>query len=250
MKILTGTLSQLKQQVDIRRTAVAQNTDVQTIVQAIIAKVRAEGDSALRTYSNKLDHVTVNDFQVDQALIDAAPAQLPSKLLKALQLAKANITSYHQNEIERGFVDTPNPGIIRGQKITPLAAVGLYVPGGTAAYPSTILMTAIPAKLAGVKKIVMVTPPQPDGLNPVVLAAANLAGVDAIYQVGGAQAIAALAYGTESIPRVDKIMGPGNRYVAEAKKQVFGNVAIDMIAGPSEIGIIADESADPIRLAA
>ena len=220
MKILTGTLSQLKQQVDIRRTAVAQNTDVQTIVQAIIAKVRAEGDSALRTYSNKLDHVTVNDFQVDQALIDAAPAQLPSKLLKALQLAKANITSYHQNEIERGFVDTPNPGIIRGQKITPLAAVGLYVPGGTAAYPSTILMTAIPAKLAGVKKIVMVTPPQPDGLNPVVLAAANLAGVDAIYQVGGAQAIAALAYGTESIPRVDKIMGPGNRYVAEAKKQI------------------------------
>ena len=250
MKILTGTLSQLKQQVDIRRTAVAQNTDVQTIVQAIIAKVRAEGDSALRTYSNKLDHVTVNDFQVDQALIDAAPAQLPAKLLKALQLAKANITSYHQNEIERGFVDTPNSGIIRGQKITPLAAVGLYVPGGTAAYPSTILMTAIPAKLAGVKKIVMVTPPQPDGLNPVVLAAANLAGVDAIYQVGGAQAIAALAYGTESIPRVDKIMGPGNRYVAEAKKQVFGNVAIDMIAGPSEIGIIADESADPIRLAA
>ncbi|MDN6117175.1 MAG: histidinol dehydrogenase [Lacticaseibacillus paracasei] len=225
MKILTGTLSQLKQQVDIRRTAVAQNTDVQTIVQAIIAKVRAEGDSALRTYSNKLDHVTVNDFQVDQALIDVAPAQLPAKLLKALQLAKANITSYHQNEIERGFVDTPNPGIIRGQKITPLAAVGLYVPGGTAAYPSTILMTAIPAKLAGVKKIVMVTPPQPDGLNPVVLAAANLAGVDAIYQVGGAQAIAALAYGTESIPRVDKIMGPGNRYVAEAKKQVFGNVA-------------------------
>ena len=250
MKILTGTLSQLKQQVDIRRTAVAQNTDVQTIVQAIIAKVRAEGDSALRTYSNKLDHVTVNDFQVDQALIDAAPAQLPAKLLKALQLAKANITSYHQNEIERGFVDTPNSGIIRGQKITPLAAVGLYVPGGTAAYPSTILMTAIPTKLAGVKKIVMVTPPQPDGLNPVVLAAANLAGVDAIYQVGGAQAIAALAYGTESIPRVDKIMGPGNRYVAEAKKQVFGNVAIDMIAGPSEIGIIADESADPIRLAA
>lgn len=250
MKILTGTLSQLKQQVDIRRTAVAQNTDVQTIVQAIIAKVKAEGDSALRTYSNKLDHVTVNDFQVDQALIDAAPAQLPAKLLKALQLAKANITSYHQNEIERGFVDTPNPGIIRGQKITPLAAVGLYVPGGTAAYPSTILMTAIPAKLAGVKKIVMVTPPQPGGLNPVVLAAASLAGVDAIYQVGGAQAIAALAYGTESIPRVDKIMGPGNRYVAEAKKQVFGNVAIDMIAGPSEIGIIADESADPIRLAA
>jgi len=212
--------------------------------------VKAKGDAALRNYSAQLDHVSIDDLRVPQATIDAALANLSPKLLKALNSAKTNITSYHQLEISHGFIDSPSAGIIRGQKVTPLDAVGLYVPGGTAAYPSTILMTTIPAELAGVKKIVMVTPPQKAGLNPVVLAAAKLAGIDEIYQVGGAQAIGALAFGTETIPRVDKIMGPGNQYVAEAKKQVFGAVAIDMIAGPSEIGIIADDSADPVRVAA
>jgi histidinol dehydrogenase len=153
-------------------------------------------------------------------------------------------------ELEHGFVDTNTPGIIRGQKVTPLKRVGLYVPGGTAAYPSTILMTALPAKIAGVEQVIMVTPPQTAGIAPAVLAAAKIAGVDAVYQVGGAQAIGALAYGTESIPAVNKIVGPGNIFVATAKKQVFGQVAIDMVAGPSEIGILADETADPGELAA
>ncbi|WLV84945.1 histidinol dehydrogenase [Lacticaseibacillus zeae] len=250
MKILTGTLTQLQQQVAAREQNLTQNTVVQTTVQEILATVKAQGDTALRNYSEQLDHVSIDDLRVPQATIDAALANLSPELLAALNLAKTNITSYHQLETSHGFIDSPSPGIIRGQKVTPLDAVGLYVPGGTAAYPSTILMTAIPAKLAGVKKIVMVTPPQKVGLNPVVLAAAKLAGIDEIYQVGGAQAIGALAFGTETIPRVDKIMGPGNQYVAEAKKQVFGAVAIDMIAGPSEIGIIADDSADPVRVAA
>ncbi|WLV79286.1 histidinol dehydrogenase [Lacticaseibacillus parahuelsenbergensis] len=250
MKILTGTLTQLQKQVAAREQNLTQNTAVQTTVQEILANVKAKGDAALRNYSAQLDHVSIDDLRVPQATIDAALANLSPKLLTALNLAKTNITSYHQLEISHGFIDSPSAGIIRGQKVTPLDAVGLYVPGGTAAYPSTILMTAIPAKLAGVKKIVMVTPPQKAGLNPVVLAAAKLAGIDEIYQVGGAQAIGALAFGTETIPRVDKIMGPGNQYVAEAKKQVFGAVAIDMIAGPSEIGIIADDSADPVRVAA
>ena len=250
MKILTGTLTQLQQQVAAREQNLTQNTVVQTTVQEILATVKAQGDTALRNYSEQLDHVSIDDLCVPQTTIDAALANLSPELLAALNLAKTNITSYHQLEISHGFIDSPSPGIIRGQKVTPLDAVGLYVPGGTAAYPSTILMTAIPAKLAGVKKIVMVTPPQKAGLNPVILAAAKLAGIDEIYQVGGAQAIGALAFGTETIPRVDKIMGPGNQYVAEAKKQVFGAVAIDMIAGPSEIGIIADDSADPVRVAA
>ncbi|KRK13720.1 bifunctional histidinal dehydrogenase histidinol dehydrogenase [Lacticaseibacillus zeae DSM 20178 = KCTC 3804] len=250
MKILTGTLTQLQQQVAAREQNLTQNTVVQTTVQEILATVKAQGDTALRNYSEQLDHVSIDDLRVPQATIDAALANLSPELLAALNLAKTNITSYHQLETSHGFIDSPSPGIIRGQKVTPLDAVGLYVPGGTAAYPSTILMTAIPAKLAGVKKIVMVTPPQKAGLNPVILAAAKLAGIDEIYQVGGAQAIGALAFGTETIPRVDKIMGPGNQYVAEAKKQVFGAVAIDMIAGPSEIGIIADDSADPVRVAA
>lgn len=165
-------------------------------------------------------------------------------------MAKANITSFHEQEKERGFMDASKPGVLRGQKVTPLARVGIYVPGGTAAYPSTIMMCALPAKIAGVKDIIMVTPPQVNGIAPAVLAAAKIAGVTQIYQVGGAQAVAALAYGTESIPRVDKIVGPGNIYVATAKKQVFGQVSIDMVAGPSEIGIVADQSADPVDLAA
>ncbi|MDU3384696.1 MAG: histidinol dehydrogenase, partial [Veillonella sp.] len=210
--------------------------------------VRTNGDAALKSYSEKFDGVSIEDFKVPQEEIDAAYESLSDDLKAALLKAKANITEFHSREIEQGFVDMDTPGIIRGQKVIPLARVGLYVPGGTAAYPSTIIMTALPAKIAGVKEIVMVTPPQKDGINPAVLGAAKLAGVDAVYQVGGAQGVAALAYGTETIPKVDKIVGPGNIYVATAKRQVFGQVDIDMIAGPSEIGVIADDSANPVHL--
>ena len=224
--------------------------EIERRVYDIIENVRANGDAALREYSEKFDGVKLDDFKVDQSIIDAAWDNLPEDLKHALLVAKKNITEFHSREIEQGFVDMDTPGITRGQKVTPLARVGLYVPGGTAAYPSTIMMTALPAKIAGVKEIIMVTPPQKDGINPAVLGAAKLAGVDAVYQVGGAQGVAALAYGTEQIPKVDKIVGPGNIYVATAKRQVFGQVDIDMIAGPSEIGIIADESANPVHLAA
>ena len=224
--------------------------EIERRVYDIIENVRANGDAALREYSEKFDGVKLDDFKVDQSIIDAAWDNLPEDLKHALLVAKKNITEFHSREIEQGFVDMDTPGITRGQKVTPLARVGLYVPGGTAAYPSTIMMTALPAKIAGVKEIIMVTPPQKDGINPAVLGAAKLAGVDAVFQVGGAQGVAALAYGTEQIPKVDKIVGPGNIYVATAKRQVFGQVDIDMIAGPSEIGIIADESANPVHLAA
>ena len=236
----------------IVRQYTQQTTDmeIERRVYDIIENVRANGDAALREYSEKFDGVKLDDFKVDQSIIDAAWDNLPEDLKHALLVAKKNITEFHSREIEQGFVDMDTPGITRGQKVTPLARVGLYVPGGTAAYPSTIMMTALPAKIAGVKEIIMVTPPQKDGINPAVLGAAKLAGVDAVYQVGGAQGVAALAYGTEQIPKVDKIVGPGNIYVATAKRQVFGQVDIDMIAGPSEIGIIADESANPVHLAA
>ena len=224
--------------------------EIERRVYDIIENVRANGDAALREYSEKFDGVKLDDFKVDQSIIDAAWDNLPEDLKHALLVAKKNITEFHSREIEQGFVDMDTPGITRGQKVTPLARVGLYVPGGTAAYPSTIMMTALPAKIAGVKEIIMVTPPQKDGINPAVLGTAKLAGVDAVYQVGGAQGVAALAYGTEQIPKVDKIVGPGNIYVATAKRQVFGQVDIDMIAGPSEIGIIADDSANPVHLAA
>ena len=236
----------------IVRQYTQQTTDmeIERRVYDIIENVRANGDAALREYSEKFDGVKLDDFKVDQSIIDATWDNLPEDLKHALLVAKKNITEFHSREIEQGFVDMDTPGITRGQKVTPLARVGLYVPGGTAAYPSTIMMTALPAKIAGVKEIIMVTPPQKDGINPAVLGAAKLAGVDAVYQVGGAQGVAALAYGTEQIPKVDKIVGPGNIYVATAKRQVFGQVDIDMIAGPSEIGIIADESANPVHLAA
>lgn len=236
----------------IVRQYTQQTTDmeIERRVYDIIENVRANGDAALREYSEKFDGVKLDDFKVNQSIIDAAWDNLPEDLKHALLVAKKNITEFHSREIEQGFVDMDTPGITRGQKVTPLARVGLYVPGGTAAYPSTIMMTALPAKIAGVKEIIMVTPPQKDGINPAVLGAAKLAGVDAVYQVGGAQGVAALAYGTEQIPKVDKIVGPGNIYVATAKRQVFGQVDIDMIAGPSEIGIIADESANPVHLAA
>ena len=249
MKIYKESLDAM---LSIVRQYIQQTTDmeIERRVYDIIENVRANGDAALREYSEKFDGVKLDDFKVDQSIIDAAWDNLPEDLKHALLVAKKNITEFHSREIEQGFVDMDTPGITRGQKVTPLARVGLYVPGGTAAYPSTIMMTALPAKIAGVKEIIMVTPPQKDGINPAVLGAAKLAGVDAVYQVGGAQGVAALAYGTEQIPKVDKIVGPGNIYVATAKRQVFGQVDIDMIAGPSEIGIIADESANPVHLVA
>ena len=249
MKIYKESLDAM---LSIVRQYTQQTTDmeIERRVYDIIENVRANGDAALREYSEKFDGVKLDDFKVNQSIIDAAWDNLPEDLKHALLVAKKNITEFHSREIEQGFVDMDTPGITRGQKVTPLARVGLYVPGGTAAYPSTIMMTALPAKIAGVKEIIMVTPPQKDGINPAVLGAAKLAGVDAVYQVGGAQGVAALAYGTEQIPKVDKIVGPGNIYVATAKRQVFGQVDIDMIAGPSEIGIIADESANPVHLAA
>ena len=249
MKIYKESLDAM---LSIVRQYTQQTTDmeIERRVYDIIENVRANGDAALREYSEKFDGVKLDDFKVNQSIIDAAWDNLPEDLKHALLVAKKNITEFHSREIEQGFVDMDTPGITRGQKVTPLARVGLYVPGGTAAYPSTIMMTALPAKIAGVKEIIMVTPPQKDGINPAVLGAAKLAGVDAVYQVGGAQGVAALAYGTESIPKVDKIVGPGNIYVATAKRQVFGQVDIDMIAGPSEIGVIADESANPVHLAA
>lgn len=249
MKIYKESLDAM---LSIVRQYTQQTTDmeIERHVYDIIENVRANGDAALREYSEKFDGVKLDDFKVDQSIIDAAWDNLPEDLKHALLVAKKNITEFHSREIEQGFVDMDTPGITRGQKVTPLARVGLYVPGGTAAYPSTIMMTALPAKIAGVKEIIMVTPPQKDGINPAVLGAAKLAGVDAVYQVGGAQGVAALAYGTEQIPKVDKIVGPGNIYVATAKRQVFGQVDIDMIAGPSEIGVIADDSANPVHLAA
>ena len=249
MKIYKESLDAM---LSIVRQYTQQTTDmeIERRVYDIIENVRTNGDAALREYSEQFDGVKLDDFKVDQSIIDEAWDNLSEDLKHALLVAKKNITEFHSREIEQGFVDMDTPGIIRGQKVTPLARVGLYVPGGTAAYPSTIMMTALPAKIAGVKEIVMVTPPQKDGINPAVLGAAKLAGVDAVYQVGGAQGVAALAYGTEQIPKVDKIVGPGNIYVATAKRQVFGQVDIDMIAGPSEIGIIADDSANPVHLAA
>ena len=249
MKIYEKSLNEMKKIV-ARYTEQTIDFEIEKTVSEIIQNVAQNGDQAVRNYERKFDNVNLADFSIPAFQLDQALDVIDDDLRAALELAKQNITSFHKQEIENSFVDVSTPGIMRGEKITPLASVGLYVPGGTAAYPSTILMCGIPAKLAGVKRVVMVTPPQPAGINPAVLAAARLAGVDEVYQVGGAQAIAALAYGTETIPAVDKIMGPGNIFVATAKKQVFGKVAIDMVAGPSEIGILADESANAKEIAA
>lgn len=249
MKIYEKSLNEMKKIV-ARYTEQTIDFEIEKTVSEIIQNVAKNGDQAVRDYERKFDNVNLADFSIPAFQLDQALDSIDEDLRAALELAKQNITSFHKQEIENSFVDVSTPGIMRGEKITPLASVGLYVPGGTAAYPSTILMCGIPAKLAGVKRVVMVTPPQPAGINPAVLAAAKLAGVDEVYQVGGAQAIAALAYGTETIPAVDKIMGPGNIFVATAKKQVFGKVAIDMVAGPSEIGILADESANAKEIAA
>ena len=230
---------------------VSPKADVAGIVSGIIARVRECGDEALLEYTEKFDHVRPECLAVSQQEIDSAVASVDLEFIRILTRAAENIRRYHEKQLQSGYVLEEDDGVVLGQKVIPMERVGLYVPGGTAAYPSTVLMDSIPAKIAGVKELVMVTPPGPDGnVSPVILAAARVAGVDRIFKVGGAQAVAALAYGTESIPRVDKIVGPGNAFVAEAKKQVFGQVAIDMIAGPSEILIVADGKSDPRHAAA
>ena len=223
---------------------------IETQVSEMLQKIKSEGDTAIRSYTETYDHVTLADFRVSEAEIDAAYQSVEPAFIQALTHAKRNITSYHEQQKRHNYMDANEPGIIRGQLIRPIAAVGVYVPGGTAAYPSSVLMNVLPAKIAGVPRITMVTPPSETGVNPYILAAAKIAGVTEVYQVGGVQAIAALAYGTESITAVDKIVGPGNVYVATAKKQVFGQVGIDMIAGPSEVVVVADAFANPRFIAA
>ncbi|MBR0209473.1 MAG: histidinol dehydrogenase [Firmicutes bacterium] len=225
--------------------------DVETAVSDIIADVRANGDKALFAYAKKFDKADLKALQVSEAEQDEAFESVEPEFLDVLKEAAENIRAFHGRQVRNSFILNDRPGIVLGQKVIPMDRVGIYVPGGTAAYPSTVLMDSIPAKIAGCGEVVMVTPPGPDGcIDPAILAAAKLAGIDRIFKAGGAQAIAALAYGTESIPRVDKIVGPGNAFVAEAKKQVFGKVAIDMIAGPSEILVIADGKSNPAYVAA
>ncbi len=229
----------------------APEMKVEDTVAEIIANVRANGDAALYDYCEKFDRVRLDSLAVTREELDEALTLVEPKFLDVLRDAAKNIRTFHEKQVRNSFIINNENGIVIGQKIIPVDRAGLYVPGGTAAYPSTVLMDAIPAKIAGVREVVMVTPPTKDGkVNPVILAAAQIAGIDRIFKVGGAQAIAALAYGTESIPRVDKIVGPGNAFVAEAKKQVYGQVSIDMIAGPSEILIVADGLTNPRHAAA
>ena len=225
--------------------------NVEDTVAEIIKKVREKGDAALFEYTERFDKASLSSLKVTKEEIDEAFSLVEPEFIEIIEKAAANIRKYHQKQKRCGFEIKENDGVIIGQRITPVERAGLYVPGGTAAYPSTVLMDSIPAKIAGVGEVVMVTPPQKNGkVNPVILAAAKIAGIDTIIKVGGAQAIAALAYGTESVPKVDKIVGPGNAFVAEAKKQVFGVVSIDMIAGPSEILVVADGKSNPRHIAA
>lgn len=227
------------------------NADVTRAVQDILDDVRREGDAAVTRYSAKFDHAEGPIRVIEAAEIADAKSRIDAELLGAMERAAANIRRFHQQQVQESYVDFREDGSMMGQRVRPLKRVGLYVPGGTAAYPSSVLMNAIPAKIAGVPELVMVTPPNAEGKpRDVILAAAAVAGVDRIYMVGGAQAVAALAYGTETIPQVDKIVGPGNIFVATAKRLLYGFVDIDMIAGPSEILIVADENADPRFVAA
>jgi histidinol dehydrogenase len=234
---------------DVRRE---EEADVDRTVHGILADVRARGDAALLEYTAKLDRyeTTAAGLKVTREELDGAVDQCDAKTVEALKLARERIAAYHDRQKPADLDYTDSDGVRMGHRWTPIDAVGLYVPGGTAAYPSSVLMNAVPAKVAGVERVVMVVP-APDGvLNPLVLAAARIAGIDEVYRIGGAQAVGALAYGTETIAPVDKITGPGNAYVASAKKQVFGTVGIDMIAGPSEVLVVADKDNDPSVVAA
>ena len=227
-----------------------QVTDVEGIVTDIIKNVRTNGDKALVEYSKKFDGAVDDILEVTPEEIEEAFNQVDDELIQILKQAKENITAFHSRQVRNSFVLNDKDGVIMGQKVIPIEKVGLYVPGGTASYPSSVLMNCVPAKIAGCSEIVMVTPAKAGYIKPVILAAAKIAGVDRIFKIGGAQAVAALAYGTESVPKVDKIVGPGNAFVAEAKKQVFGTVDIDMIAGPSEILVVADGTNNPAHIAA
>jgi histidinol dehydrogenase len=225
--------------------------DVNTIVKNILDDVKSRGDQALYDYNKKFDNVSLSSLQVTEKEIEDAFNRLDKELLEVIRYSHENIVRYHTKQKRNDFLDKDTDGVILGQIINPIEKVGIYVPGGTAAYPSTVLMNAVPAKVAGVEEIVMVTPPNEDGtISDVILAAAKIAGVTKIFKVGGAQAVAALSYGTETIPAVYKIVGPGNIFVAMAKKMVFGEVAIDMVAGPSEVLIISDDSSNPVHIAA
>ena len=225
--------------------------DVESIVSDIIANVRANGDKALYEYCEKFDKAKLTSLLVSNEEIEEALTLVEPKFLEILEKAAKNIRKFHEKQVRNSFIINDEDGIVIGQKVIPVDRAGLYVPGGTAAYPSTVLMDSIPAKIAGCREVVIVTPPNKEGkVNPVILAAAKIAGVDKIFKIGGAQAVAALAYGTESVPKVDKIVGPGNAFVAEAKKQVYGVVSIDMIAGPSEILVVADGNSNPRHVAA
>ena len=229
----------------------SSSKDVSGVVSQILKEVQERGDKALIEYTAKLDGALIDTIEVPRKEIEEAAASMDGEFMRVLEKAAENIRNYHKRQVRNSFVMTEENGVVLGQKIVPVAVAGIYVPGGTAAYPSTVLMDTIPAKIAGCKSVVMVSPPGKDGkINPAVLAAACVAGVDRVFRVGGAQAIAALAYGTETVPKADKIVGPGNIYVAEAKKEVSGIVSIDMIAGPSEILIIADGKSDARTVAA
>ena len=249
MKIVQADLATAKKYL-AQQVLASEEAQVEEVVKAILADVKENGDRALAHYTEKFDRVALSEFRLSAADIENGFQQTSPEVIEALELAKANIVSFHEKQKQTGFVDAEKSGVIRGQLVLPMETIGIYVPGGTARYPSSVLMNALPAQIAGVKRIVMVTPSGPEGIPSAILAAAKIAGVDEIYQIGGAQAIAALAYGTESIPKVDKIVGPGNIFVATAKKILFGQVAIDMIAGPSEVVVLADESANPRFIAA
>ena len=225
--------------------------DVADIVTDIIENVKENGDKALFEYCEKFDKAKLTSLEVSEQEIEEAFNMVEPRFIEILKVAAENIRNFHKKQVRNSFIINEQDGIVTGQKVTPIEKVGLYVPGGTAAYPSTVLMDSIPAKIAGCEEICITTPPSADGkVNPVILAAAKIAGVDRIFKIGGAQAVAALSYGTETVPKVDKIVGPGNAFVAEAKRQVFGRVSIDMIAGPSEILVIADSKSDPRFVAA
>ncbi|EGQ21791.1 histidinol dehydrogenase [Sporosarcina newyorkensis 2681] len=249
MKMIHGT--DFKEELLQRSDSSQLDLEFDRNVLSIIEIVRLEGDRAVLDFTERFDGVKLDNLIVSDEEIQEAEQAVSEDFYQALRSAKQRITSYHEAQKEQSWFMNPNESIMLGQKVTPIDSVGIYVPGGKAAYPSTVLMNALPAKIAGVGLISMVTPPQRDGtINPHVLVAAKEAGVDRIYKVGGAQAIAALAYGTETIEKVVKITGPGNAYVARAKKWVFGDVAIDMIAGPSEICVVADDNTNPIYAAA
>ena len=233
-----------------RSTATA---DVSGAVAEIIAAVRSEGDAALRRFEEAFDHVKLDALEVTASELEAAMAAVEPEFLEVLRKSTENIRAFHRKQLRSGYISSETPGVITGQRVIPLEKVGICVPGSGSGTPlaSTVLMNAVPAKLAGCGEVLMVTPAMPDGtVSPAILAAAKLAGVDRIFKLGGAQAVAALAYGTETVPKADKIVGPGGAYVAEAKKQVFGQVAIDMIAGPSEILVVSDAKSNPRHLAA